>query len=122
MPFATILGSMIGGALATAFLWFSMKLQGGFSEDGWYFLYIMPIISSAVFGWLYATIVCHVAPRGKVIAGTVMVTILGLIGVVGALITWLDQTKSVGEAIQITVGTVATMLSLIHISEPTRPY
>jgi len=113
LPFATIIGSAIGTFLISLLQWFGMKMQGGFSEDGWYFLYIMPVISSAVFGWLYAYIACEIAPKGKVVAGTVMVTVLGFIAVLGLLITWMRPDKSIGESIQITLGSIATMVAAV---------
>jgi len=94
-------------------LWFGMKMQGGFSEDGWYFRYVMPVISSAIFGYLYSTIAVEVAPRGKIIAGTVMVTILGLIAAISLFISWFAPATPIGEKIQMTVGSMATMVVAI---------
>ena len=113
MPFAAVAGALAGSIIAVLFLWFGMKLQGGFSEDGWYFRYVMPVISSAIFGYLFAHISCEMAPRGKVIAGTVMVTILGLFGLLGIVLAWIVPDYPVGQAIQATVGTVATMIAAV---------
>jgi hypothetical protein len=113
LPFAAIAGALAGSIIAILFLWFGMKLQGGFSEDGWYFRYVMPVISSAIFGYLYTHRSCEMAPRGKVIAGTVMVTILGLFGLLSFVLAWAIPDYSVGQAIQTTVGTVATMIAAV---------
>ena len=113
LPFAAVAGALAGSIIAVLFLWFGMKLQGGFSEDGWYFRYVMPVISSAIFGYLFAHISCEMAPRGKVIAGTVMVTILGLFGLLGIVLAWIVPDYPVGQAIQATVGTVATMIAAV---------
>ena len=113
MPFAAIVGALAGSIAVALFLWFTMKLQGGYSEDGWFYLYIMPIITSAIFGYLYTLISCEMAPRGKLIAGTVMVTILGLFSLVCVVAAWATQNYPTGRAIQGTVGIVATMVAAV---------
>jgi len=113
MPIAAVAGAMAGTAIMLLFLWFGMKLHGGFSEDGWYFRYVMPVISSAIFGYLYTYISCTIAPRGKVIAGTVMATILGLFCLVSVLLAWFMPQYPVGKAVQSTVGAVATMIASV---------
>lgn len=115
LPFVTIIGSVIGSLLIGLFLWFGMKMQGGFSEDGWYFRYVMPVGASAMFGFLYAYLACEFAPRGKVIAGTVMVTLLCVVALVGLVSTWMVPGQSVGQAIQVTVGSIATMVAAIAV-------
>jgi hypothetical protein len=113
LPFASIIGAMIGAMLLTLLQWFGMKMQGGFSEDGWYFLYVLPVISSIAFGWLFVLITLNVAPRGKVIAAIVMTTILGVIIVFSLIFIWLNPVEGIGSAIQSTVGSIATMISAI---------
>ncbi|ENM5891519.1 hypothetical protein E5115_004029, partial [Vibrio mimicus] len=62
LPFASIIGAALGAFLLVLIQWFGMKVQGGFREDGWYFLYIMPVLSSAIFGWLFSYITLYLAP------------------------------------------------------------
>jgi uncharacterized membrane protein YvlD (DUF360 family) len=113
LPFAAVAGALVGSVLASLLMWFGMKLQGGYTEDGWYFRYVMPVISSAIFGYLYAHISCEMAPCGKIIAGTVMVTTLGLFGLLISVLAWTIPDYPIGEAIQVTVGTVATMIAAV---------
>ncbi|WP_237067153.1 hypothetical protein [Microbulbifer guangxiensis] len=113
LPFAAFIGATIGAFLLTLMQWFGLKMQGGFQEDGWYYLYILPVISSAAFGWLYALITLHLAPRGKLITASVMVTALGVLIVIGLLFEWLNQDRSVGHSIQMTIGSIATLSAAI---------
>ena len=113
MPFASFIGASIGAVLFTALQWFGMKLYGGYSEDGWFYIYVLPIISSAVFGWIYVWITYNIAPTGKLIAGAVMTTVLGFIGVASLVIVWGVDKYSTSEAIQSTVGAVATLFTAI---------
>jgi hypothetical protein len=113
LPFAAGAAALAGSMIASLFWWFGMKLQGGFSEDGWYFRFVLPAIASAIFGYLYTHISCEMAPRGKLIAGTVMVTILGLFGLLSIVLAWAMPDYPVGEAIQATVGTIATMIAAV---------
>ena len=106
MPIAAVAGAVVGSALFGLIQWFGMKLQGGFSEDGWMYQYIVPAMTSAAFGWLFTYISCAVAPRGKVIAGTVMTTILVLTGVANLFLVWGLQKYGTGEAVRLTVGSV----------------
>jgi hypothetical protein len=108
MPFAAVAGALIGSILFGLVQWFGMKLQGGFTEDGWMYRYILPALTSAAFGWLFVYISCMVAPRGKVITGTVMTTLLVLLGIANLFLIWGLQRYGTGEAIQLTVGSVFT--------------
>jgi hypothetical protein len=113
LPFAAVAGALAGSIVATLFMWFGMKFQGGFSEDGWYYRYVIPVIASAIFGFIYTLISCEMAPRGKLITGTVMVTILGLFGLLSIILTWAMPDFPVGDAIQSTVGTIASMIAAV---------
>jgi hypothetical protein len=90
-----------------------MKLSGGYSEDGWYFRYILPVFSSALFGYLYVFITLNVAPRGKVISAVVMTTILGVFTVLVILLAWAAPSEGIGNAVQSTVGAIASMIAAI---------
>jgi hypothetical protein len=112
MPFAAFFGSLIGSYLFSLVSWFGAKFRGGYSEDGWYYLYVMPVVSYTIFGWLYAYISRTVAPHSKNIAGAVMVTLFGvfLLGLI--FVTWnLDIARS--EAIRTTIGGIAAIIAAI---------
>jgi len=113
LPFAAIIGAMIGAALLTLLQWFGMKMQGGFSTDGWYFLYVLPVISSIVFGWLYVLITLNVAPKGKVIAAIVMTTVLGVLIAFSLFFVWAYPDEEIGSTIQTTIGSLATIIAAI---------
>lgn len=113
LPFACVIGATIAAFALALLQWLGMKMQGGYREDGWYYLYVLPVFSSAVFGYVYAWIACNLAPRGKIIAGTVMTTVLGLIMTIGTVFAWLLPKYPMGEAIQITVSMIATLIASI---------
>jgi hypothetical protein len=75
LPFAAILGSILGSAAFMVVQWFGMKMEGGYTEDGWYYKYILPTFAYGIFGWLFTFISFHVAPRGRFIAAVVMTTL-----------------------------------------------
>lgn len=111
LPFAAFLGAIVGTSLIGLLQWFGMKMQGGFSTDGWYFIYVMPVISSAIFGWLYVLITLNVAPKGKFVAAIAMVILLGAMAVFGQVFAWSNY--SLSQFIQSTIGTLATVIAAI---------
>lgn len=113
MPVAAILGSVIGSILIVTIYWFSMKFQGGYSEDGWFYLYVIPVIASVAFGGLWVWISMSVAPRGKFVAGIVMTTILCLPLLALTVLVWALGRSTVSESIQSTVGCIAAIISAI---------
>lgn len=113
MPIAAFGGGALGAYALSMIQWFGMKFHGGYSEDGWMYLYILPVISSAIFGWLYVYISCTLAPRGKAIAGIVMTTILVTICIISTAIVWFHSNYSPGEAIQKTAGSISTIFASV---------
>lgn len=119
MPLAALAGAILGTLAVALIMWIGMKFQGGYSEDGWYFRYILPLFTSGVFGYIYAKISYEVAPSGKLIAGIVMVTLLGILALVSTVLAWVIPSYSVGEAIQSTVGSLAMMIgAILALSDP----
>lgn len=113
MPFAAVIGAILGAAIITAINWFFMKFQGGYAEDGWWYLYIKPMFHAGIFGFLYAWIAGYVAPRGKVIASIVMTTILGVLGVVLLAFGWAAPATTWGQGIAATIQLVAAVAAAI---------
>lgn len=111
VPIAALAGGIAGSALLTLIQWFGMKMQGGFSEDGWMYQYVVPTMTVAAFGWLFVHVSCQVAPRGKVITGTVMTTLLVLLGIANLFLVWGLQRYGTGEAIRLTIGSVVTSIA-----------
>lgn len=113
MPFASFIGATLGAILFTLFQWFGMKLSGGYSEDGWYYLYILPVISSGIFGWLYVLITITVAPKGKIISAIIMTTIFGVLLVLASLYSWIDPHREFGYAFQSTISGITSLIAAI---------
>jgi uncharacterized membrane-anchored protein len=113
LPFAAIGGGLLGSFCFVMLQWLIMKFQGDFHEDGWWYNYILPLLSSAVFGWLYVYITFTVAPKGKVIAGVVMTTLLGVITVVSIGVFWYAKHVPLAYSIQQTVGVLVSFSAAI---------
>lgn len=113
LPFAAGIGGTVGAIALTLFLWLGMKMQGGFSEDGWYYRYVLPVMSSAAFGAIYSYIAWAMAPRGKQIAGTVMTTLLCMLMLLSIVITWGSDSIPAGRSVQVTIGAVVTCIASV---------
>ena len=124
MPIAAILGGIAGSAAFALIQWLGIKLQGGYSEDGWMLQYVLPALTSGAFGWLFVYISCAVAPRGKIIAGTVMTTLLVLTGIANLLLVWGFNHYAGSEAVRLTISSVvasgAGIASLIQAHQEYR--
>lgn len=121
VPFVGVIGGTLGALAFGLIQWLGLKLQGGFSEDGWYFLYILPTITSGIFGYVFVTVTHYVAPRGKFISSVVMTTILGLFLALSVVLAWGLLMQSTGESIKATVGCIASLVAsvftLINIAQ-----
>jgi len=113
VPVAAVAGLIAAWIAATAFLWLQTKFTGGFSADGWYLLYIVPALASAAAGYGFSMGACMTAPRGQKFAGTAMVTLLVIVGLLSTAIAWNSGNYSVGQAIQTTVAAVVTVAAAI---------
>jgi hypothetical protein len=114
LPFATIIGAFLGCIILALLQWFSMKMFADVSENGWYAKYVVPFLSSVFFGYFFAIISLEVAPRSKVIAATVMVTLLGVISLFCLLFAWnMQETHGFGYFIEVLFGAVGAMFAAI---------
>ena len=113
MPFAAVLGATLGTMILGLIMWLGMKFRGDFSEDGWYYLYIMPVITSVVWGVIFSYISYSMPPKGNLTAGTVMVTVLGVLVLVMLILIWANGGLELSNKIQSTVGGIATMAGAI---------
>lgn len=87
IPIASIIGAFLGSAAFMLLQWFSMKLSGHYNESGWYFQYILPLFRDGIFGFLVVYFGCLVAPRGKLIVGVVLTTLLGAVFILIAVMS-----------------------------------
>ena len=85
-----------------------MKMKG-FNEGGWFYLYLMPAFASIAWGVVYAMISYYLAPKGKLVAGSVMVTILSIVVVIGAMMIWVDSGRSADEVIHGAIWATGTI-------------
>ena len=113
MPFAAVIGAALATAALLLIQWIGMKFSGAYSADGWYAQYILPVITSGAFGYFYAKISYHVSPSGKMIAGVVMVTLLGMFSALSAFLGWVMPEYSAGQAVQVTLGSIALVAGAI---------
>ena len=98
----------------------SAKFWGSASVDGWFYIYVAPFISSLAFGYLWGYLAGLIAPRGKVVATTVMATLLVLLMIIGVFVVWKSPTIPTGRAIKDTVSfiavTIAVVIATIHVA------
>jgi hypothetical protein len=124
MPFAAVIGGALGATLFTGLQWLGMKFQGGFAEDGWMFMYVLPMISTAAFGYLYAYISCTVAPRAKFIAGVAMTAVLGALSAFVLVVFWLNPSYAPGRAIfetvKLVLGMAGAVIALMQLHDELR--
>lgn len=113
MPFAAVIGATVSTMAIGIIMWLGMKFQGGYSEDGWYFLYVMPIVTSAIWGGIYSFISYHMVPSGRLASGTVMVTLLSVLAVFILVATWVVSGIDTGTKIQNTAGLIASVLGAV---------
>jgi hypothetical protein len=118
IPIAAPTGAILGSTLLGIVQWFGMKMNGGFHEDGWYYLYVMPLITSGVFGWLWCYISASLAPKGKTITGAVMATILALLSVFLIFVSFMQLESTTGERIQLVLASIAILIgSIIAVAQ-----
>lgn len=115
MPFAAVVGATLGTMVVGLVLWAGMKFRGDFSESGWYYLYIMPVITSFLWGVIFSYISYHMPPKGNLTAGTVMVTILGVVLLLMLVLIWASGSVQLANKIQSTIGATATMVGAIFV-------
>lgn len=112
LPFAATIGAILGTLAFMLLQWLLMMFQG-WGPNGWYALYILPFMSSCLFGYLFAIITLQFAPKGKIIAAVVMTTLLGALYLLGTIGLWAVSKEGVGTAIQQTIGSIASLGSAI---------
>jgi len=86
LPVAAVLALIVtGGVLALG----EHVLVGLlFSVDNAYLRYCVPVEASLIGGFAFSWAACAVAPCGKRIAGTVLVTLLGVFSAIGVVVEW----------------------------------
>lgn len=128
VPIAAVAAALVASEAMTLFQWLSTMVRWG-STAGWYYGFLVPAFVCGAIGFAYAWASCATAPRRKVIAGTVMVTLLGLfVSMIGGLI-WILPKFSTQDGIQTTiflsigmVGAVAAVMNARRTSSNSPPF
>ncbi len=113
IPIAALLAAVVGSVLFGIVQWIGMKTMGGFHEDGWYYLYIMPLMSSGVFGYIWCLVAGYVAPRGKFIITVVMATVLAMLGVFLIAVHFANPERYSTHPVVMVFSVIATLIGSV---------
>lgn len=121
MPFAAFLGATVGCFLIVGFQWLILRFFHGFSENGGCFIYILPLVASAIYGWLFVVSAAKVAPRGKFTACVVMVTVQGVLFLMAGIVYCVSSDDPTGskiwESLRLAVAVGSSIVSLTDSKE-----
>lgn len=106
MPFAAIVAGAIGSWVVTILEWIGNLMNFG-TADGLWFRYVTPIFAGAAFGFCYAWAAWQVAPAGRRYAVTVMLTLFGLLSLVGVFLVWTEPGQALGNQVRTTLQALA---------------
>lgn len=115
-PFVAILPPVVSLGAAFLFYWvqrFGMKMQGGYSEDGWMVLYIAPLFTAAILGWSYAWIAALTAPSAKFPASLAMSVLLAIVGGAASVSAIVGEQYPAYQAVSMSLMTLAAVFGLI---------
>lgn len=112
MPLATILGASLGSIVIGGLNWLGMKMNG-VNPDGWWPLFVQPVMVFGVFGFLWGLIAYSMSPSSKVIAASVMTTILGMLCLISILMVFNDQVLPTGNKVRTTIAVLASLVGAI---------
>jgi hypothetical protein len=110
MPFGSVIGAVTGSFVSTGIMIFIFDLAD-FKKNGWHYHFVLPIISGASLGYLWSTIACSIAPKGKVVTGSVMTSVLGMILLIIIIATWDRQTGT--QIAPLLIESTAAMITAI---------
>lgn len=115
MPVVTIVGALVT-SLVVSFLYhllydYVLSSYVGPSETA----FSSAVITSCVFGYVYMSIACAMAPSGKHIAGVVMYAVLFAFMVVSAVVIWSSADLQVGDAFWETMKSLVALAAAIPV-------
>lgn len=117
VPLASILVAAVGAIAVTIFQEVAVGFYEGYSKEGWFHIYIYPLIPCALFGYLLAGTALRVAPRAQMTAAVTMTAIMSFVLIALTAFSWSAGVPG-GDAIQTTVGSVAmigaAVMALMH--------
>jgi hypothetical protein len=76
MPIASLLGATIASGLLNVVVFFGFMILSGRQPDGWFLLYVVPLLSYGIFGYVVALVAYSLAPRHKLFAGLTMTAVM----------------------------------------------
>lgn len=115
-PFVLIVPPIVAFAAAFVFhwvQWFSMKMFGGYSEEGWIVIYIAPMFTAIMFGWFYAWVAALTAPSKKFPASVVMSIMLVALGAFASAVAIVGSEYPAYQAVSMSIMTLATVGGLV---------
>ena len=112
IPIVAPIAATAGYVLIPNLMWFSMKMSGGWTEDGWIHIYMLPTFYSAAFGGIWVFTSGALAPTGKVIAATVMATVLCMVSLFGLVLRF-NAPITTHEGVLFSLSTAGTIIGSI---------
>ncbi len=113
MPFASILGGLLAGALVNLLFYIGDLSNFGNLGGSCFFEYVDRTIASALSGYATTRIAAMVAPTGKYTSAVVMCTLLALLCAAGCILAWSLRGIETGERITTTLICVAAAIGAI---------
>jgi len=113
VPVVPPIAGLAGGAAFHLMQWFGMKMTGGYSEDGWIFLYFMPLVTAGFVGWAYSWSAAIIAPSAQFRASFSMTILLLLFVGVACFVAIVGPEYSRFEAVSVVLMSIAAVVGSI---------
>lgn len=111
VPFASV-----GGAYIGFYIFMLIQYIHSANTDGYLSmitLIIIPVIGKAIFGFIFGLLSYTIAPRGKMLASVVMITLLAAISILEVLLSFYNLNFSVAIKIQVLIGDIVLIIGAI---------
>ena len=123
MPVAPPIAGLVGGAAFHLMQWLGMKMTGGYSEDGWIFLYFMPLVTAGIVGWAYSWSAALIAPSAQFRASLTMTALLFSFAVFACFVATVGPEHSRFEAVSVVLMSIAAVVgSLVGLTGIKKAY
>ncbi|MBW4934980.1 hypothetical protein [Marinobacter sp. F4206] len=113
VPVVPPVAGLAGGAAFHLMQWFGMKMTGGYSEDGWIFLYFMPLVTAGFVGWAYSWSAAMIAPSARLKASFTMTVFLFLFAVFASVVAIVGPEYSRFEVVSVVLMSIAAVMGSI---------
>ena len=123
VPIVPPLAGLAGGVAFHLMQWFGMEMAGGYSEEGWIFLYFMPLVTAGFVGWAYSWSAAIVAPSAQFKASFTMTVILFSFAVFACFVAITSSEHSRFEAVSVVLMSIAaTVGGIVALNEIKKAY